>query len=477
MFQAGTYTRRNPGAGAVIGGGGFLTNASGAFIAGGWVGAQSGRFTQAGTAAAVTIDNAGVIQAADGKGNGAALWINGPGLIVNRASGAIGVAVNNTIVGGPLNGLRNGGFGIVAYYQTTLINYGFVGASQYAFTASNRSPTNTISNLIEMAPGASFGGVVKGANGRGSARLELLSGATTGTVKSFGTVTANGSSYSGYLGFGTIQIDNGARWSLGGTVAAGKIVSFASGGTGRLTLNNPAAMQGTIVGFGPGETLTLAGITAASGVSLSPAGNLLTVNGTGVTLQFDPSQSFAGFSFSGQVSGGAIDIGLVPCFAAGTRIQTDNGPLAVEHLREGMRVATHRGAPAEIVWIGTRAINCSTHPRPAAVWPVRVRAGAFGRGKPSRDLFLSPDHAVFADGVLIPIQHLCNGRTIQQIEVARVTYYHVELPEHAVILAEDLPVESYLDTGDRANFRNGDGPVRLHPDFSAKVWEMEGCAP
>jgi hypothetical protein len=46
-----------------------------------------------------------------------------------------------------------------------------------------------------------------------------------------------------------------------------------------------------------------------------------------------------------------------------------------------------------------------------------------------------------------------------------------------VLLAENLPAESYLDTGDRSNFANSDGPVALYPDFASRVWDAEGCAP
>ena len=52
-----------------------------------------------------------------------------------------------------------------------------------------------------------------------------------------------------------------------------------------------------------------------------------------------------------------------------------------------------------------------------------------------------------------------------------------ELPNHSVLLAEGLPAESYLDTGDRRNFANGGGAVALYPDFSSRVWEAAGCAP
>ena len=177
---------------------------------------------------------------------------------------------------------------------------------------------------------------------------------------------------------------------------------------------------------------------------------------------------------------GAVQLALdaVACFAAGTRIDTGRGEVAVEALGAGdrLRVPLRDGAAA-IVWIGQRQVDCVRHPRPRLVWPVRIGAGAFGAGTPRRDLFLSPDHAVYVNGVLIPVKHLINGATIAQVPVDAVTYYHVELARHEVLLAEGLAVESYLDVGDRANFSNGGGAVRLFADFSSRVWEAFGCAP
>jgi hypothetical protein len=165
----------------------------------------------------------------------------------------------------------------------------------------------------------------------------------------------------------------------------------------------------------------------------------------------------------------------VQCFAAGTRIATPDGDIAVEALREGELVRLHDGGAAPVKWIGHRRIDCGRHPAPEQVWPVRVTANAFGPGLPRRDLFLSPDHAAFAAGVLIPVKHLLNGTSIAQIAVAELHYFHVELPSHDVLLAEGLPVESYLDSGDRAKFSGGN-VTALHPNFAARAWEMKGCA-
>jgi hypothetical protein len=110
------------------------------------------------------------------------------------------------------------------------------------------------------------------------------------------------------------------------------------------------------------------------------------------------------------------------------------------------------------------------------VWPVRVLAGAFGDDVPHRDLLLSPDHAVFVAGVLIPIRYLVNGSTVAQVETADVRYYHVELDRHDVLLAEGLAAESYLDTGNRGAFANGGGAIHAHADFAMRVWKTQSCA-
>ncbi len=168
---------------------------------------------------------------------------------------------------------------------------------------------------------------------------------------------------------------------------------------------------------------------------------------------------------------------VVACFAAGTRILTACGEIPVEHLTEGAHVATLDGRFQPIRWLGHRRIDCRTHPSPADVQPIRVRAGAFAPGAPLRDLLLSPDHAVHVDGALIPIRHLVNGATIAREPRDTVVYWHVELPTHAVILAEGLPTESYLDTGNRAAFANGGALALAHPDFAAGVWHAQACAP
>jgi hypothetical protein len=116
-------------------------------------------------------------------------------------------------------------------------------------------------------------------------------------------------------------------------------------------------------------------------------------------------------------------------------------------------------------------------PQVAAALARIEQAVGLGFGDRARPLLVSPDHALFCAGHLIPAKALINGTTIRQIERARITYYHIELPRHAVLLAEAAPAESYLDTGNRTCFSNGGGPIALHPAFAQQRREQTGCAP
>jgi hypothetical protein len=131
-------------------------------------------------------------------------------------------------------------------------------------------------------------------------------------------------------------------------------------------------------------------------------------------------------------------------------------------------VTVREGGPAtrQVVWTGRRATDIGHHPHPAKVRPVRILAGAFGNGLPERDLRVSPNHALYIDGALFEAISLVNGMTIiQETQTRFVTYYHIELDEHDILLAEGLAAESFIDTGNRDMFENSEGAVQLFPDF------------
>ncbi len=168
----------------------------------------------------------------------------------------------------------------------------------------------------------------------------------------------------------------------------------------------------------------------------------------------------------------------IACFVAGTRIATEGGEVAVQSLRLGDRVrALLSGRWETVEWIGHRVVDIVRHPRKAQVWPIRVSAHAFAPCQPVRDLWLSPHHGVYIDDVLIPVGLLTNGTTIRQVQLPAIDYWHVELPRHEVMLAEGLPTESYLDTGERTDFLLTGPFTTLFPTFGSRRAEGEGCAP
>ncbi len=335
-------------------------------------------------------------------------------------------------------------------------------------------------------------GVIQAGAGKPSQTLLLVEGDILGG----GTLTVDGTHSPGKQ-VGTLQINAGGTMELTGAVLNTSSLTLTddltptgtytvnnsvvdvtfSDATGVLKLDDIGGFAGTIAAWQAGDSFVVTnGVLSNLGVS---NGNTLTVADGGGTddIIFGSAISPAGFNI---VGGNTIQASSaqVACFAAGTGIATTRGLVPVESVCPGDLVCTVLGGDtAEVVWVGHRKVDCTRHPSPTKVWPVRVAAHAFGRGMPAADLLLSPDHAVFVDGVLIPIRLLLNGRTVRQELMDRITYYHIELAQHDVLLANGMPAESYLDTGDRSRFSNGGAVLTLHPDFSARAWELHGCAP
>jgi hypothetical protein len=102
---------------------------------------------------------------------------------------------------------------------------------------------------------------------------------------------------------------------------------------------------------------------------------------------------------------------------------------------------------------------------------VRVRANAIDDNVPARDLLVSPDHALLIDGNLIQAGALVNGTSIVREKNVPETfsYYHVELAEHDLILAENAPAETFVDNVDRMGFDNWAEHEALYPEGEPMV--------
>jgi Hint domain len=144
------------------------------------------------------------------------------------------------------------------------------------------------------------------------------------------------------------------------------------------------------------------------------------------------------------------------CFLSGTRIRTPRGEVPVEKLIIGTLVDSLNG-PLPVKWIGRRTFKKVSSSWHWSVAPIRVARFALDDQYPSRDLYLSPKHGLFVDGVLIPVERLVNGRSIapaKMDDTQVIEYFHIEFETHEVIFAEGAPAETLLITSDREGFAN-----------------------
>jgi hypothetical protein len=314
------------------------------------------------------------------------------------------------------------------------------------------------------------------------------------TLAGTGTVSLDSQaqfSVAALAGGGTFNLNNGAVMSVA-TLAAGATPSVAFGtGASQLVLPGTGAISAVLSGLTMGDVVDFASVSptpdptffgTAGAVATNGSLFLTGASGDGASVALSGSTGSLNFTLAPD-SGNGTEV-IVACFAAGTRIATEHGEVPVEALRPGDRVRTASDRVAPVVWIGRTRVDLSRHPAPHRVAPLRIRAGAFGAGLPGRDLLVSPDHALWLRGVLIPAGRLEDGVVVTRAATTGfVTYWHVELDRHDVLLAEGLPAESFLDTGNRALFAGEPGARPLHADFSPPegaasqaVWEAMGCA-
>jgi hypothetical protein len=492
------------------------------------------------------VQNAGSIVASGAESFGVALGAGGTvinGLTVGSAAliqgGTLGVQIlagasgsgalvdnDGTIIGEVGVDFLDGG---VQAASGTVVNDGLiestVGVSPYAVTFGDGE------ERLVLDPDGAFVGAVLGGQDTGDSTTLELGTDTTGTLEGLGndagTVIDTAGTFT-FSFFNTIDIDAGAAWTItdpgsfptaevagqltvdsgasvtstllqsGGTVTllgtatAAQTIQFALDDAETLALAAPTAatpdaVQADITDFGLNGTIDLLNISNSTITELHyQSSTLYVLDNTTTLAALDLPGPFFSNDFANAPDNGAgtfITTDVMPCFAAGTAIRTTRGEIRVQDLRVGDRVVCAGGGVRPVVWIGRRFVDVARHPSPAAVAPVRVRPDAFADGVPRRDLLLSPDHAVYVDGVLIPVKHLVNGHSVAVAPLDAVEYWHVELDRHDVLFAEGLPAESFLDTGNRGAFANHNGVVMMHPCFDRSAdalslaWEAAGYAP
>jgi hypothetical protein len=439
-----------------------------------------------------TVTNTGVITETGTAANNAGIIIAGAGSVDNKTATALIYGFQGILMGDGLGTVVNhgtikamGDAGVVLESGGTVTNAstGTISGPGYGImiTGATASVSNagTISGGIDAAllkastsnhlivdVGADFIGNVV-ATTTASNTLEVAQGPAAGP----GTLFGIGSQFTG---FGTIDFDAGTDWTLGGNIA----------GLGVGQVINGFTVGDTIDLSGSGAIAEVSRLATTSTLTESFADNFLTLYSGGaefaaLNLNELPTVTSKDFEVFSDGNGGTDIVMVMPCYCTGTKILTPTGEVNVEDIRVGDTVITVRDngpVTGRVTWTGRRSLDIARHPNPDAMHPIRIVAGAFAPGLPERDLRLSPHHALYIDGVLMEAISLVNGATvIQEFDTNFVTYHHIALESHDVILAEGLPAETYLETGHR-NMFEGEASLVLHPNFQI-LGDADFCAP
>lgn len=155
------------------------------------------------------------------------------------------------------------------------------------------------------------------------------------------------------------------------------------------------------------------------------------------------------------------------CVLRGTSIMTPAGAVHIENLGIGDLVNTVRGDAVAVKWIGRHIYRRNGPTWNKSVVPIRVARFALDEHTPSKDLYLSPGHALLIDGMLIKASDLVNGTSIAPVSPAdrdTIEYFHIVFDTHEVVFAEGAPVESCLLEADSyEGFTNFAEFARLYP--------------
>ena len=192
------------------------------------------------------------------------------------------------------------------------------------------------------------------------------------------------------------------------------------------------------------DQLDVSGLTNPDGSPIKAFDVQVTDDGHGNTLLTFPGGETVvldGISPQNVLAPGMLEKMGIPCFGSGTMILTPSGERPVEAIAVGDLVVTATGQAVPVRWRGTRTLDAAALADQPELRPVRLKLGAYGN---RRDLILSPQHGVVVAGRLIRARHLAEHGAGAHVARGKrcVTYHHLLLPKHGLLVAEGAVVES-----------------------------------
>lgn len=175
-----------------------------------------------------------------------------------------------------------------------------------------------------------------------------------------------------------------------------------------------------------------------------------------------------------------LDI-ISKCYLSGVQIQTEAGLKNIEDISPGDNVITWLSnlvdsQPRQVIWCGHGNVVVNENlPDDMAGWPVRICKNAITDNVPCKDMLVTGEHGLFLNGKFVPARMLVNGMSIIfDKSIKEYTYYHIETQHHAIIKADGMWSETYLDVGgNRLGFELGENVIPLNRNLR---WEENGAA-
>lgn len=274
-----------------------------------------------------------------------------------------------------------------------------------------------------------------------------------------------------------------------------------------------APINFTVNSMAPTDQFVVAGRTLSLDTTFLGGANTAYRNGV-LNLEFDPglgglltqgvrvgipmTQDEANLFFANQgtyLSGSTFTFPgalAVPCFAAGSLIDTLDGIRAIEDLCVGDMVKTRDNDHQPIRWIGCRKLDAIDLTVSQKLRPIRIRAGALGVESPSADLLVSPHHRVLirskiAERMFGVSEMLVAAKQLLQLEgidiaedLSEVSYFHMLFDRHEIVYSNGAETES-LYTGPVALKAVGkearDEILTLFPELGTRAYSPVPARP
>ncbi|KPP84274.1 MAG: Hint domain [Rhodobacteraceae bacterium HLUCCO07] len=223
-------------------------------------------------------------------------------------------------------------------------------------------------------------------------------------------------------------------------------------------INGQPVSVGDTVVLTTGEAITL----TSGGLNLATADNDMEESTFSYTVEDEAGNSDVAF----------VNLTTVPCFTAGTLIETPVGPVRIETLEPGDLVLTLDHGSQPVRWIGQTRRRAEDRDA-----PVTFEAGALGT---HAALELSPNHRILirsalaellfgAHEILVKARELVNDETIRRRRDGQpVTYIHLLFDRHELICGNGLWSESYhpgRETAHSFDAETGEEIRRLFPEL------------